>query len=115
MSFFKTKRKVCFFDQVFLVRLSDIPFEVKLSDNYELLKDEFLESEKRRNMMDQKIQSLHRTYGVLPSMIFLLSIKVILIHSETHPVTGCKKLTIRISEKYLHCAVKFCKVKDVKT
>ncbi|CAH1800950.1 unnamed protein product [Owenia fusiformis] len=49
------------------VQLHDDPFEVKLGDNYELMVDEFGESQKRLLAMDKKIQELRKIHGLLPA------------------------------------------------
>ncbi|XP_069135589.1 protein hobbit-like isoform X1 [Argopecten irradians] len=51
----------------FQVQLSDDPFEVKLGDNYELMKDECYEYFKRKAVMEQKVQNLRRTHGFIPA------------------------------------------------
>ncbi|XP_052234314.1 protein KIAA0100-like isoform X2 [Dreissena polymorpha] len=51
----------------FRLEIGDNPFEVKLGDNYELMKDEYLECEKRRNVLDQKVQTLKKGYGIIPA------------------------------------------------
>ncbi|XP_053625203.1 protein hobbit [Plodia interpunctella] len=50
-----------------LIEMSDDPFEVKLRDNYELLEDEYKESQKRRTMLDAKVQELYKSHLFLPS------------------------------------------------
>ncbi|XP_052757445.1 protein hobbit [Galleria mellonella] len=50
-----------------LIEMSDDPFEVKLRDNYELLEDEYKESQKRRTMLDAKVQELCKPHLFLPS------------------------------------------------
>ncbi|XP_059177083.1 protein hobbit-like isoform X2 [Physella acuta] len=42
------------------IELSDDPFEVKMSLNYELLKDEGIESKKRREVLDAKLSELQK-------------------------------------------------------
>ncbi|RVE45263.1 hypothetical protein evm_010085 [Chilo suppressalis] len=50
-----------------IVEMSDDPFEVKLRDNYELLEDEYKESQKRRTMLDAKVQELCKPHLFLPA------------------------------------------------
>ena len=52
--------------QSFKFEIGDDPFEVKLGDNHELMKDEYNEAEKRRKMLDQKVQNLKKGYGIIP-------------------------------------------------
>ena len=52
--------------QSFKLEICDDPFEVKMGDNYELMKDEYNESEKRRNVLDQRVHNLRRGYGIIP-------------------------------------------------
>merc|ERR1719402_1635917 len=44
----------------FRLELSDDPFEVKLRDNYELKEDEYLESQKRMKVLEQRIEEMRR-------------------------------------------------------
>ncbi|XP_037302921.1 protein KIAA0100 [Manduca sexta] len=50
-----------------LIEMSDDPFEVKLRDNYELLEDEYKESQKRRTMLDAKVAELCAPQLFLPA------------------------------------------------
>ncbi|KAJ2953030.1 hypothetical protein O0L34_g7418 [Tuta absoluta] len=50
-----------------VIEMSDDPFEVKLRDNYELLEDEYKESQKRRTMLDSKVQELCKPHLFLPA------------------------------------------------
>ncbi|XP_048751983.2 protein hobbit-like isoform X2 [Ostrea edulis] len=52
--------------KLFMVQLCDDPFEVKLGDNYDLLKDECNEGIKRRKVLDQKIQE-SRSRVIIPA------------------------------------------------
>lgn len=52
--------------KLFIVQLSDDPFEVKLGDNYDLLKDECNEGIKRKKVLDQKIQET-RSRVIIPA------------------------------------------------
>lgn len=51
---------ICLQIEEVLLEMSDDPFEVKLRDNYELLEDEYKESEKRRTMLDAKVRTCTR-------------------------------------------------------
>ncbi|KAK6192150.1 hypothetical protein SNE40_003678 [Patella caerulea] len=51
----------------FSIQLSDDPFEVKLGDNYELLKDEYYESINRKDVLDARIADLQRQHGIIPA------------------------------------------------
>ncbi|KAL4223450.1 hypothetical protein ACF0H5_016921 [Mactra antiquata] len=53
--------------KTFKMELGDDPFEVKLGDNCELIKDEYLENEKRRHVLDQKVQNLKKGYRIIPA------------------------------------------------
>merc|ERR1719402_1574563 len=50
----------------FRLQLSDDPFEVKLRDNYELKEDEYLESEKRMKVLEQRIEEMRRKNFMFP-------------------------------------------------
>ena len=47
--------------QSFIMRIEDDPFEIKLRNNYELQDEEHIESEKRKQVFDSKIEELRRT------------------------------------------------------
>ncbi|UYV61491.1 KIAA0100 [Cordylochernes scorpioides] len=49
------------------LQLSDDPFEVKLRDNYVLLRDEYHESLERKKMLDEKVDKLRVTHLLLPT------------------------------------------------
>lgn len=49
------------------MEVADDPFEVRLSDNYELLEDEYNESLKRWQMLSEKIEERRRKNILLPS------------------------------------------------
>nr|XP_054749338.1 bridge-like lipid transfer protein family member 2 isoform X1 [Lytechinus pictus] len=49
--------------QVIKMQMNEDPFEVKLGDNYELIKDERAESEHRRELLDNKVEGLKRNHG----------------------------------------------------
>ncbi|XP_071446897.1 protein hobbit isoform X2 [Hetaerina americana] len=51
----------------FLFEMSDDPFEVRLRDNYELLEDEYQESQMRQRMLDSKVQELFKAHLILPA------------------------------------------------
>ncbi|XP_077995172.1 bridge-like lipid transfer protein family member 2 [Glandiceps talaboti] len=46
-------------------KLLDSPFEVKLGDNYELMRDEHRESERRKELLDSKVAELKQAHGEL--------------------------------------------------
>jgi len=53
--------------QVVRIEVGDDPFEVKLRDNYELLEDEYFESLKRFQVLDNKINQLYKTNLLMSS------------------------------------------------
>lgn len=66
--------------KTFLVQLCDDPFEVKLRHIYETQCDVEIMSEKRQSALDQRIDDLQRTQGLIPAskieeLYFLLSQK----------------------------------------
>jgi len=57
----------------FTFELADWKFECNLRDNHELMTDEWIESEKRRRVLDQRIAALRRERGeILPAKQVLL-------------------------------------------
>ena len=50
----------------FRLELTDDPFEVKLRDNYELKEDEYLESEKRMKVLQQRVEEMKRKNFMFP-------------------------------------------------
>ena len=51
----------------FKFELTDDPFEVRLRDNYELKKDEYLESQKRLRVLEERIEELRRKNLMFPT------------------------------------------------
>ncbi|XP_071848291.1 bridge-like lipid transfer protein family member 2 isoform X2 [Apostichopus japonicus] len=51
--------------QEFTLKIGDDPFEVKLGDNYELMKDERMESDRRQSLLDNKVEELKNQHGQL--------------------------------------------------
>eukprot|EP00058_Branchiostoma_floridae_P006376 XP_002591864.1 hypothetical protein BRAFLDRAFT_89377 [Branchiostoma floridae] len=49
------------------VELLDDPFEVRLGDNYELMRDEKHETEKRLQLLENRISALRKSHGLLPA------------------------------------------------
>lgn len=56
-----------FLYQEISIEICDDPFEIRLRDNYELLEDEYHESEKRWKMLDNKVDELRKTHLHLPA------------------------------------------------
>jgi hypothetical protein len=55
------------FAKTITIVVPDDPFEVRLRENFELLEDEFYESDKRRKLIEEKIDQLRKTHIMLPS------------------------------------------------
>lgn len=55
--------------QNFSMEIADDPFEIKLRDNYELLEDEYHESLKRLQMLNDKIQEKKTSLSLAPSKL----------------------------------------------
>ncbi|XP_054707310.1 LOW QUALITY PROTEIN: protein hobbit-like [Uloborus diversus] len=53
--------------KVWTIEIEDDPFEVKLRDNFELLEDEYHESLKRKQILDEKIEHFRRTNLLIPA------------------------------------------------
>ena len=51
----------------FRFQLTDDPFEVRLRDNYELKKDEYMESQKRLRVLEERIEELRRKNLMFPT------------------------------------------------
>jgi len=70
--------------QSILFEVGDDPFEVKLRDNYELMKDEFNESLKRPIILRQKIGNVTNSEEIFKDLYKSLSKKVENIYIERH-------------------------------
>jgi len=88
--------------------LTDDPFEVKLRDNYELKEDEYLESQKRMKVLEQKIEELRRKNLMFPKdkieeLLFNLNRK----NAEIY-VQRAKKLLSNVEPRtrLLECSVR---------
>lgn len=53
----------------FKFQLTDDPFEVRLRDNYELKKDEYMESQKRLRVLEERIEELRRKNLMFPTEV----------------------------------------------
>nr|XP_002730876.1 PREDICTED: UPF0378 protein KIAA0100-like [Saccoglossus kowalevskii] len=51
--------------QTISIKICDDPFEVKLGDNYELMRDEHAESDHRRELLNNKVAELRQSHGEL--------------------------------------------------
>lgn len=63
----KVAPDVTIFAKSLTFELPDDSFEVRLRDNYELMEDEYYESEKRRQCLAQKIEELRLSNVILPT------------------------------------------------
>ena len=54
------------------MEIGDDPFEVKLGDNFELLKDECQENIIRKDVMDKKIKTLRKEHGYIPCELLVV-------------------------------------------